>query len=112
MALISDDKQNRPMLTSHRSVPKACPGPVEARALSGGYCVHPAPEAPPGTTKAPIRARKDVRAVQNPVAVSRGKAIFEAPNCKGRKNVPKPACGTVESTKKTINVPCIVRWAR
>src|SRR5690242_21848653 len=65
-ALISDDRQNRPMLTSQRSVPMPCPGPAEARALSGGYCVQPAPGAPPGTKKAAIRTRKDVNAVQNP----------------------------------------------
>src|SRR5437868_3155453 len=111
-ALMSDDRQNRPILTSQRSVPKPCPGPAEASALRGGYCVQPAPDAPPGTKKAAISTRKDISAVQNPAAVSRGNAIFRAPSCSGRKNVPKPPCGTVESTKKTINVPCIVSCAR
>src|ERR1041385_1411755 len=32
-ALISDDRQNRPTLTSQRSVPSPCPGPAEAKAL-------------------------------------------------------------------------------
>src|SRR5438309_8175139 len=105
---MSDDKQNRPMLTSQRSVPKPCPGPAEARALSGGYCVHPAPDAPPGTKNAAINTKKESNAVQNPAAVSRGNAMFDAPSCKGRKNVPNPLCGSVDSTKKTINVPCMV----
>src|SRR5580765_72546 len=100
-AFIRDDTQNSPMLTSHKSVPSACPGPAVARALNGGYCVQPAPEAPPGTKNAAISTTNERHAIQNPTAVSRGKAIFGAPNCRGRKNVPKPLCGTVESTKKT-----------
>src|SRR6185312_7112955 len=86
---------NKTMLTSHKSVPKPCPGPAEARALNGGYCVHPAPDAPPGTMKAAIKTKNETKAVQKPTEVSLGKAMFDAPSCKGRKNVPKPACGTV-----------------
>src|SRR6478752_7191901 len=85
-ALISDDRQNRPTLTSHRSVPRPCPGPAEVKALSGGYCVQPAPGAPPGTKKAVIRTRNEASAVQNPAAVRREKAILRAPSCSGRKN--------------------------
>src|SRR5215472_7216422 len=97
------------MLTNQRSVPNPCPGPAEVIALNGVYCVHPAPEAPPGTTKAAISTKNESKAVQKPAAVSRGNAMFDAPNCNGRKKVPKPACGTMDSTKKTISVPCIVR---
>src|ERR1700736_6030462 len=85
-ALISEDKQKRPILTSQRSVPTPCPGPADAKALSGGYCVQPAPDAPPGTKNAAIKTKNESSAVQNPAAVSRGKAIFEAPNSSGRKN--------------------------
>src|SRR5215831_17278237 len=67
-ALISDDRQNSPILTSQRSVPRPSPGPADAKALSGGYCVQPAPDAPPGTKKAAIRTRNEVSAVQNPAA--------------------------------------------
>src|SRR5579871_2054877 len=112
IALISDDKQNKPILISQRSVPGPCPGPAEARALSGGYCVQPAPEGPPGAKNAAMSTKKETRAVQNPSAVSLGKAIREEPNCSGRKYVPNPLCGTSESTKKTINVPCMVKYAR
>ena len=36
-ALSTEATQKRPMLVSHKSVPRPCPGPAEATALSGGY---------------------------------------------------------------------------
>src|SRR5260221_11184766 len=102
-------KQNRPMLTSHKSVPSACPGPDSASALSGAYCVQPAPEGPPGTKNAAISIGNETSVVQNPAMFSRGNAISDVPSCSGGKKVPKPFCGTVESTKNTISVPCMVR---
>src|SRR5471030_3533893 len=56
--------QNRPMLASHRSVPRFWPGPVVPMALSGGYCVHQAIEAPPGTKNAESSTSREVSVVQ------------------------------------------------
>jgi len=85
MAPITDATQNSPMLTSHKSVPNACPGPAVVIALSGGYCVQPAPDAPPGTKNAAINTKNESRVIQNPDALSFGNAISETPNCSGRK---------------------------
>src|SRR5262245_2828147 len=90
IALMIVAKQKSAMLISQRSVPRAAPGAAAASALSGAYCVQPAPEGPPGTKNAAIRIKKDVRVVQKPAIFSRGKAISEAPSCNGRKKVPKP----------------------
>src|SRR5437660_876976 len=70
IALITEARQNRPMLTSHKSVPNPCPGPAEARALSGAYCVQPANDAPPGAKNADIRTRNETSVVQNPAIFS------------------------------------------
>src|SRR5438270_1942500 len=85
MELRTDAMQNRPILTSHKSVPAPWPGPAAATALSGGYCVQPASDAPPGAKKAASRTKKDTRVVQKPAMLNRGKAISEAPSCSGRK---------------------------
>src|SRR5262249_7735172 len=84
-AAISEPTQKRPMLTSHRSVPGPCPGPAAANALRGGYCVHPASEAPPGTKNAETKTKNETSVAQNPNMLSLGKVISDAPSCSGRK---------------------------
>src|SRR6185312_9097412 len=105
IALITVPRQNRPMLTSQRSVPAPCPGPAAAIALRGVYCVQPATEAPPGTKNAETSTKKETSVVQKPSMFSHGNAISEVPSSSGKKYVPNPLCGTVDKTKNTINVP-------
>jgi len=68
--------------------------------------------SPPGTKKAAIRMQNESRAVQKPAAVSGEMPSSTRPVvAEGRTYRSQPA-GTVDNTKKTINVPWMVRYAR
>src|SRR5947209_5147048 len=64
-APISDARQKIAMLVIHKSAPNPSPGPVEDKALSGGYPVHPCSGAPPVTKKAARITMNPTNVVQN-----------------------------------------------
>ena len=43
--------------------------------------------------------------------MSLGKAMSEAPTCRGMRKFPKPPMSAAESTKKIMIVPCMVKSA-
>ena len=109
MAPISDAPQKMAMLTIQRVWPKPSPGPVTGPApLSGGYAVQPERGAPPCTKKAATITTSARKVVQKDIMFSTGNAMSSAPIWIGRIKLPKPLCGTVVSTKKTMMVPCMV----
>src|SRR4051794_673549 len=112
MELTHDATQNIAMLSSQRSIPRACPGPALGSALSGGYCVHPDSGAPPLASSEATITSQETNVSQNPSAFSVGKAIRHEPICAGSRRLANAPCGAEVSTKKTIMVAWMVMYPR
>ena len=67
---------------------------------------------PPGAKVELSRTRRAKAVSQKLAALRRGKAMRPAPIWAGRIRLPKPLCGAVVSTKKSMIVPWIVTRAR
>jgi hypothetical protein len=67
---------------------------------------------PPGTNVELSRMTSAAAVSQKLTALANGKAMRREPICAGRIRFPKPDCGAVVSTKKSMMVPWMVTSAR
>src|SRR5271167_1322033 len=95
------------------TTPAPWPGPAtEPTALSGAYWVQPPRVGPSPTKNDKIMTQKATNVVQNDIMLKCGNGISSAPVWMGRKKLPNAAKGTTVSTKKTMNVACMVMSCR
>src|SRR6266851_7752944 len=101
------------MESAQITTPDPCPGPATApAALSGAYWVHPPRVGPSPTKNDKSMTQNATNVVQNDIMLKCGKGMSSAPVWMGKKKFPKAAKGTTVSTKKTMNVACMVMSCR
>src|SRR5258706_15743299 len=101
--MIKNDKD-----TSHRSSPTFEPSEASAKALNGGYTVHPPLAGPVCTNKDVIITIEAEKKNQYDNIFRKGDAISLAPTCSGIKKFANVPLRPAVRTKKTKIVPCIV----
>src|SRR5579863_7852549 len=95
------------------TTPAPWPGPATfPSALSGAYWVQPPRVGPSSTKKDRHMTQNATKVVQNDIMLKCGNGISSAPVWIGMKKLPKAAKGATVSTKKTMNVACMVITCR